>query len=264
MEYYKQDERTSKYAGAVAAIIYFAAWLVLMLIVTFSLDVQESNEGILVDFGDSPTSGGSANGAVRIAPANQPVEISSGEMMTQDYEEAPAVASPSTHPSAKPAEKSRPAPTQPTPEPQRQVDQRAMFPGATASASQGTGSGTGTGQGSGNGQGRQGSQFGTDGGDPNGTGMGNIGSGFDLTGRSLKSALPLPNYGPNKSGRVIVDITVNGQGEVIRTAQRVRGSTTNDSQLIKAALAAAKQARFNTVSEDRLQTGTITYDFILK
>lgn len=269
MEYYKQNERTSKYAGAMAAIIYFAVWLVLMLMVNFKYEVQESGEGILVDFGDSPTAGGSGNGGMQIVAAlQQSFEISPGEMMTQDYEDAPAVASPAARPSTRLAEKPKPTQTstQPAPEPQRQVDQRAMFPGAISSGEQGTesGSGTGTGQGNGNGPGRQGSPFGTPGGDPEGTGTGTAGRGFNLAGRSLTSALPPPRYDSNKSGRVIVDITVDSKGYVIRAVPRVQGSTTNDSELIRAALDAASKARFNTVSEDALQTGTITYNFILK
>lgn len=265
MEYYRQNERTGKYFGAAAAIIYFAVWLVLMLLVSFKFEAHESGEGILIDFGDSPTAGGSGNSAVQTAP-QQPVEISPGEMMTQDYEDAPAVATPPARPAAKPVEKPKPAPAEPAPEPQRQVDQRAMFPGAAADVStgQGSGGGQGTGQGNGQGQGRQGSPSGTPGGNPEGTGAGSAGRGFSLAGRSLTGALPPPEYGPNKSGRVVVDITVDNKGSVIRAVPRVQGSTTNDSELIRAAVKAAVKARFNTVAEEGLQTGTITYNFILK
>ena len=122
----------------------------------------------------------------------------------------------------------------------------------------GAGSGTGTEAG------RQGTPFGTPGGDPGGTGLGTSGVGFDLAGRNLIGSLPLPEYGPNKSGRVVVDITVDREGRVTQAFPRAQGSTTTDSELIHAATAAALKARFDMVDDDGLKNGTITYNFILK
>lgn len=94
--------------------------------------------------------------------------------------------------------------------------------------------------------------------------QGRQGNGFSLAGRSCIGNLPTPIYGNNKSGRVLVDITVDATGKVIEAKPRMQGSTTDDSELIAAAVNAAKQARFNAVPSAGTQSGTITYSFIIK
>ncbi len=252
MQYYDDDNgRGSRRAGAIAAVAYIVLWVVLMLVVNISLKVKETGEGILMAFGDTEQAGGTIS-ASRPQPANDqspadnrtPV-TDTEDIMTQDTEDAPAVT---------PQQQQQTAP--PVEEQPRVPDPNALFPGNRQSGS--------TSQGTTEGEGRQGSQDGTPGADPAGTGAGEGSTGFSLAGRSLVGSLPTPRYGPNKSGRVVVDITVDAEGRVIRAVPRGHGSTTNDSELVKAAMDAATEARFNVVEGNRLQTGTVTYNFILK
>ncbi len=106
-------------------------------------------------------------------------------------------------------------------------------------------------------------------GDPNsknrsGSGLGNSGSGFSLTGRSLVGALPQPQYSIQEEGIVVVQVTVNKYGQVVSAEYQLKGSTTQNSTLKKAAIEAAKKARFNSdPNAAAFQKGTITYHFVL-
>lgn len=86
---------------------------------------------------------------------------------------------------------------------------------------------------------------------------------FDLGGRSLNGILPPPDYKVQDEGRVVVTITVNPNGQVVAADIHRRTNTTNPS-LRKAALEAARKARFNAVDGVDNQSGTITYYFRLK
>ncbi len=106
-------------------------------------------------------------------------------------------------------------------------------------------------------------------GDPNsknrtGSGLGNSGSGFDLTGRSLVGSLPQPSYNIQEEGIVVVQVTVNKYGQVVSAEYQLKGSTTQNSTLKKAAIDAAKKAKFNSdPNASAFQKGTITYHFVL-
>lgn len=98
-----------------------------------------------------------------------------------------------------------------------------------------------------------------------GTGSGFNPDGLDqldkgLQGRGLVGNLPKPNYPGSKSGKVLIRVTVNSAGTVTGATFEPKGSTTSDSQLVEAAIAAAKKARF-TESRAAVQGGTITYIF---
>ena len=87
---------------------------------------------------------------------------------------------------------------------------------------------------------------------------------WNLNGRTLgQGGLPRPEYNVQDEGRVVVTITVNPDGKVIKTDINNRTNTTNPA-LRQAALAAAKQATFNRVESLNNQMGTITYYFKLK
>ena len=94
-------------------------------------------------------------------------------------------------------------------------------------------------------------------------GVGGYGS-FDLNGRTLgEGGLPRPDYTVQDEGRVVVTIIVNPAGQVVSAEIHRRTNTTN-ATLRKAALDAARKARFNAVNEVNNQSGTITYYFKLK
>lgn len=102
-----------------------------------------------------------------------------------------------------------------------------------------------------------------------GTGPGLSTDGLDqldrgLRGRGLRDDLPKPSYpGRNKSGKVVVRVTVGPDGSVTSAAYEPKGSTSGDPALIEAALAAARKAKF-TESRAPVQGGTITYSFKLE
>ena len=62
---------------------------------------------------------------------------------------------------------------------------------------------------------------------------------------------------------MVVTITVSPEGEVMRAEINSRTNTTN-TELRKAALNAARKARFNKVNGLDNQSGTITYYFKLR
>lgn len=97
------------------------------------------------------------------------------------------------------------------------------------------------------------------------TGIGGEGT-FDLGGRSLGAGtrLPKPECSVREEGRVVVNITVNPAGLVIGTSVNLSLTNTSDQTLRKAALDAAKKARFEAVERVTNQTGTITYYFNLR
>ncbi|MFO7865071.1 MAG: TonB family protein [Salinivirgaceae bacterium] len=109
-------------------------------------------------------------------------------------------------------------------------------------------------------------------GDPNannygeGKGLGDKGIGFSLKGRSPQGGkLPKPTYTANESGTVVVRVTVDRNGNITSASYQAKGSTTTSQNLIKAALDAARKAKFNTDSNaDAYQVGTITYRFRLQ
>lgn len=87
---------------------------------------------------------------------------------------------------------------------------------------------------------------------------------FDLGGRSIgEGGLPRPIYNVQEEGKVVVSITVNPGGYVVATSIH-RATNTVNLQLRRAAVDAAKKARFNVVEGVNNQMGTITYFFNLK
>lgn len=97
-----------------------------------------------------------------------------------------------------------------------------------------------------------------------GTGTGDKGISYDLSGRT-PLALPLPEYNSQEEGIVVVEVTVDINGNVTNATPGGKGSTTLDKNLYKAAKDAALLARFDRKPDaPAFQKGTITYHFILR
>lgn len=154
---------------------------------------------------------------------------------------------------------------------------RDQMAGVFSKGKTGTGTGTGTanGSGQGNGQGNtkpggnQGAQWGTPGGDPNGTGTGTYGNGtgsgsgmsYDLKGRTWRQK-PLVFDNSQKTGKVVVSIKVDKNGNVVYAKYQQKGSNTTDPYLIELAEQGALKAKFSAdLSADEEQFGTITFNF---
>ncbi len=85
---------------------------------------------------------------------------------------------------------------------------------------------------------------------------------YSLTGRKATN-LPIPEYTSLATGKVVVQIIVNREGQVIRASAGARGTTTPDGTLHRNAEEAARKARFDVKTDaPEEQTGTITYNFI--
>ncbi|MCD7963439.1 MAG: TonB family protein [Rikenellaceae bacterium] len=263
------DEKKHKRAGLIATVIYVAMWVVLIFFVSFNLkSIDLEGEGILIDFGDGDTGLGiedlymNETTANVETPASSPQMTVQEEIITQEIEEAPVIAetrpeTPRETERQTPVEQPKPAEETPPAEQPREVNQRALFPGRSDSNSQS--------QGEAGGEGNQGNLAGSTDGSNSGTGLGTNGDRWNLSGRSLIGTLPAPEYNANEEGRVIIEIRVNPQGEVVSTSVVSLGSTTTNRILIEAAERAAKKARFN-VNENApfSQVGTITYNFRIK
>ncbi|NQU81093.1 MAG: TonB family protein [Bacteroidetes bacterium] len=124
-----------------------------------------------------------------------------------------------------------------------------------------------TGEGDTTGQGNQGSETGSVNSDNHSlgiSGLGDKGISYSLAGRTPQS-LPKPEYNYQAEGIVVVEVTVNQNGNVTKATAGVKGSTTLDNNLLKAAQKAALAAKFDRKpNAAAFQKGTITYHFLLQ
>lgn len=104
-------------------------------------------------------------------------------------------------------------------------------------------------------------------GDPSGSpeGKGDLagaGGNWKLSGRKILQK-PQPEK-PSEEGKVVIDIWVDQQGNVVRTSPNLSESNTTSDQLLSLAEKAAKQAKFNPDSEGAVeQKGKFTFVFEL-
>jgi len=90
------------------------------------------------------------------------------------------------------------------------------------------------------------------------------GMSYSLSGRTPKY-LPKPSSKFQENGTVVVQITVDKYGKVVKAIAIDKGSNTTNSTLRRLAEAAAKKAVFNAnPNAAEVQRGTITYHFVVK
>ncbi len=95
-------------------------------------------------------------------------------------------------------------------------------------------------------------------------GSGDEGISFSLAGRTPQS-LPKPEYNYQVEGIVVVEVTVDRNGNVTAANPGVKGSSTLNEHLMAAAKKAALAAKFDRKPDaPAFQKGTITYHFILQ
>lgn len=258
--------------GLIGTILFHGLLLFLLIYMAFRTPLPLPEEqGILVDFGNSNSGFGNYEPRMSDPAPVQPRESTpqtteEETILTQDIEESVVVPpkpetkpkpkeQPKEQPKTEPKEEPKPV-VEETPKPvERTVDQRAMFPGRGNTAS------TATSQGEAGGQGNQGVTTGAPDVHVYGEGGDTGGGTFSLSGRSLQGRLPRPAYNSKEQGTVVVEITVDKDGNVTNALAGVRGSTTLDKTLLDAATKAARQAKFNRKPDAPVQKGTITYIF---
>ena len=83
---------------------------------------------------------------------------------------------------------------------------------------------------------------------------------FSLLGRSALD-IPNPIYTCDRSGKVVINITVNAEGAVISTSVNKASSSTSNECLTNKAMEYAAGAVFSKMPGRNSQPGTITYNF---
>jgi TonB family protein len=283
--------KRGKYVGVLGTIVAHAALLALLIFISFTIPQNDDEGGVPVMMGDVESAQeGADNSLVDVdilpeeteaAPAPSTPEAPKEEpIITQETEKtveikAPKVKAEKTTPKVKTeetqkkvekseaeiaAEKKRLA------EAKAEAERKAAAEAAAKKVAGAFGKGSQMGNSSGtsdSGTGKEGSK---DGNSTTGakSGVGGYGT-FNLGGRSLgEGGLPRPTYNVQEEGKVVVSIVVNPAGRVIDANINISQTNTVNTSLRKAALEAAKKARFNEVTGVNNQSGTITYYFKLK
>jgi TonB family protein len=273
---------TEKRIGIIGtSVIHLIILLILLFFFTYTPIPLPSGGGILIDFGNTDMAGGLTEPAISSEPEVKPAvpqqqaiqQTNEKEIMTQDFEEAPAI-------EKKPEKKtdarktvSKPVETKPKVaekpvETKPQVNKKALYP-VQGKSNEDNGSSQGIYKGKGN----QGNPEGTPGagnyGEGTGTGAGTglgIQVGGGLENRRIL-ALPKPEFRVQRQGKVVVEITVNRDGKVISATPGIKGTDIADADLWAAAKKAALESKFDVKTDAQpfqTQTGTITYHFKLQ
>lgn len=279
---------SNRIQGFAGTIIVHSIAIAALLLLTFSTSLPDpQNEGLLINFGNSMDGSGNSEPIVNYDNAviiSLPTEsrahkVEEKKILTQDFQDAPTIETkkkttrkepkktitPTTteeQKNKKETKQTEQAKTTEVVKP-KEVNKKALFPGKAVDG--GTGGEGETGK-----QGNQGSLEGSPdsnnrtggatGGNGTGEGEGK-GISFNLGGRK-SLLLPKPEYLKQKQGIVVVQVTVDKQGNVTKVNPGVKGSTTLDSDLLKAAEKAALTAKFDvSPNAPAYQTGTITYVF---
>ena len=74
--------------------------------------------------------------------------------------------------------------------------------------------------------------------------------------------LPRPSYNSQEEGKIVINITVDPNGNVI-LAEIGRGTNIDNASMRKSATDAARRAKFNKIQGSNNQSGTITYIYKL-
>ncbi|MFP4690643.1 MAG: TonB family protein [Bacteroidales bacterium] len=267
METTEKKDRNRALAGT---LIFHGLLLLCFLLFSLSApEPQPEDYGVLVALGYEDAGQGDRQPLAAPTPVNQSPPASEAseheEIVTQEAEEAVAlpdeVADPETEqeqvesdredPVNEPQEETEEVKEEPEPE----VDPRALFPGRDQRSTEQRDQGQTEEEGD---QGQAEGVLDT----INFDGVGQGGIEYSLAGRQA-NFLPVPKYTTQATGRVVVQVTVNQQGQVIRAEAGARGTTTTDRTLHRHAEEAARRARFDLQADaPEEQRGTITYNFI--
>lgn len=250
-------------------------------------------EGILINFGTGPEGEGLIEPQTELQsePVAQPQttppetvsqpEESEEEIMTQDFEEAPAIESEEetseNQEDLEALERQRKDEMerirQEELERQRVIEEQRRIQEITdrtrnaLSNARNNANSTATGEGETTGQENQGSESGSvnsDNHSPGLSGIGDEGISYSLEGRTPQ-LLPKPEYNYQAEGIVVVEVTVDRNGNVTEAIAGVKGSTTLDFYLRREAKKAALSAKFDRKpNAPQIQKGTITYYFLLQ
>ncbi len=268
-------ERKERNKGIIGTIAFHAIMVIILLLIKLlptPIPHEEDGGGILINFGSSETGLGDElpqsleqSNPTPPQPTNvTPVKLDN--IVTQDLEQTLAIKNQKKDikkpPVDKPVLKNN---TQNTTQTEVKPEQKpkAIFTGSqnNNTSSQGKTEGTGD-QGD-----LKGSLFTNGnskvGGGANPLGAGGEGIGLSMTGRKI-TKYPIVTDNSQKTGRVVVNIKVDKNGNVIYAEATRSGSTTDDSYLFSLAVKAAYQTKLNTISDNEEQFGKMTFTFKVK
>ena len=242
------NEKKDRTIAAVGTILVHALIVLALFLMAFRTPLPlPGEEGVEVDLGmynqgmgqvqpEKPTVPEHSNPS---KPHEDQSTKSKDDVVTQDTEEAPSI---------KPEQQSQET-TQPT------VNPKALFKGADKSQDSGSEGITGQPGDQGNPNGLAGVKK------YDGQGGQGDGPGYDLGGRGAKTLQRPPKDFPEE-GHIVVEIWVDKEGNVVRTAI-AKGTDITNSEMRSSALEAARRSKFapdpNAPDE---QKGTITYTFV--
>lgn len=285
MEIEAQNNRWKALAGT---LLFHGLLFLLFFLIAFKTPIppypESGGPGLEVNFGTSDDGIGtvqpdeivknSANNSAeenvsnKIVKVSNPVKASAPNILAQENEDAPSVEKVKETKAVSEVKKEEPKEEKP------KVNAAALYKGKHE-----TGSNAAKGEGETNKPGDQGNPNGSKdskyhgpgGGNGNAPGNGTDGPGGDnkgpiykLTNRKAQN-LPVPKSNFQEEGKVVVEITVDKNGNVIKAKPGVKGSTTADANLLSIAKKAALSAKFNASADSpEEQKGTIIYNFILK
>lgn len=275
--------------GIISSVIFLVIFTGLLMIFGFRAPFPPpEEEGILINFGTNET----GSGAVEPKPVKEPIaqeqstppptqaepaqSESAEEVLTQDFDEAAAIEAKKKKEKLEKKKRDEELERQRQEELERQQkeeeerrrkeEQRKAIENRAKNVFGGKNpDGDNTGEGETEGAGNQGKPEGdVNSNNREGGAAGGNGVSYSLSGRSA-SALPKPAYQSQAEGKVVVEVRVDQNGNVLSARPGVKGSTTSDKQLHEAAKKAALKAKFNVEKDaPAQQIGTITYSFILQ
>ena len=247
------DNKEKKDRGiAIAGTIAVHALIVLVLfLMAFKTPLPlPGEEGVEVDLGMMDQGMGNIQPekpAIPMAaqPQQQPSQ-SKEEIVTQNDDEAPSLEK---------SKNTKPKQEKPAEEPKPTVNQRALFKGSNNPQAGGSEGITGQPGDQGKPNGLAGvRQYEGNGGKGNGTG-------YDLGGRGAKRLQSPPKEFPEE-GHIVVEIWVDRDGNVVKTAI-AKGTEITNKEMQNMAIEAAKKSKFVADPNAPIeQKGTITYTFV--
>ncbi|MCG9794035.1 TonB family protein [Flavobacterium algicola] len=263
MKYLETDEEKKSFT--ITAIIFGILLVLFFYLGLTSLDPPPEN-GIAINFGTTEFGNGKIQPteAIQSAPqptAAQPAASKVEEVLSQDVEDAPMMkTAKKTQPTKQVAEAEVKQKPKESPKPSKSTTDALSSlingPKSDGKSKGGEGNDSQAGdKGSINGDAYASSYYGS------GTGSGN-GSGWGLNGRSISSRGKEVQK-CNESGTVVVQITVNRNGNVI-AAKYTKGTTNTNPCLVEPALATARKYKWQPDSNaPETQVGFITVNFKL-
>ncbi|MBR0539521.1 MAG: TonB family protein [Bacteroidales bacterium] len=245
------NEKKDKGIAIAGTIIVHALAVLVLFLMAFKTPLPlPGEEGVEVDLGMMDQGMGNLQPETPAIPMTaQPEQQQSKneeDIVTQNDEETPSIEKPKT---------TKPKQEQPSEQPKPTVNQKALFKGSNNPQAGGSEGVTGQPGDQGKPNGLAGiKQYEGNGGKGNGTG-------YDLGGRGHKHLGSPPKEFPEE-GHIVVEIWVDQEGNVVRTAI-AKGTDINNNEMRNMALDAARKSKFVAdPNAPKEQKGTITYTFV--